>query len=121
MKPGTLYPLLRKLEQGEFIAVQPTKSADGRGTKTYRITPRGRARFFELMSTKSDHATEARDLFGIKLSNFGHIDTAAQRLILADYRAHLAAIVAHSDAKAEEVRKAAGLAPAERPYVLLAI
>jgi hypothetical protein len=38
-----------------------------------------------------------------------------------DYRTQLAAIVAHSDAKAQEVQKAPGLAPAERPYVLEAI
>jgi DNA-binding PadR family transcriptional regulator len=118
---GTLYPLLRKLEQEGLIAVQGRKSADGRGTKAYRTMPRGCTRLIELMSAKPDYDSDARDLFRVKLSNFGHIDPAHQRLILTDYRAHLAAIVADSDAKAEEVQKAAALAPAERPYVLEAL
>jgi hypothetical protein len=86
-----------------------------------RKTPRGCACFLELISAKPDNGTEARDLFRVKISNFGHIEPAHQQLILTDYRTHLSSIVAHSDAKAQEVQKASGLAPAERPYVLEAI
>jgi DNA-binding PadR family transcriptional regulator len=118
---GTLYPLLRKLEQGGLIAVQGDKSGDRRGTKNYRTTPRGRARFFELMRSASEHDTEYRDLFRVKLSNFGHIGREDQQLILAEYRKHMEAVVRHSEAKAGEVLKAPGLAAAERPYVLKAI
>ena len=56
--------------------------------------PRGRARFLELISAKPDYDTEARDLFRVKISNFVRIDPAHQQLILTDYRAHVAAIVA---------------------------
>ena len=118
---GTLYPLLRKLEQQGFIAIKGRKSDDGRGTKAYYTTPRGKARLFELMHSRGEHDTAIRDLFRVKLSNFGHIGMKDQRLIVADYRAHLAAIVKHSEAIASEVMKAPGLAAAERPYVLKAI
>ena len=64
---------------------------------------------------KPDYGTEARDLFRVKISNFGHLEPAHQQLILTDYRTHLSAIVAHSDAKAQEFQKASGLPPAERP------
>ena len=64
------------------------------------------------MGTKPDFNADARNLFRVKLSNFGHVKTASQRMIVADYRQHLAAIIAHSDAMAQEVRKASGLARA---------
>lgn len=118
---GTLYPLLRKLEQDGLIAVQGEKSSDRRRTKNYRTTPRGRARFFALMRSASEHDTAYRDLFRVKLSNFGHIGREDQQLILVEYRKHMEAIVRHSEAKEDEVLNAPGLAAAERPYVLKAI
>jgi DNA-binding PadR family transcriptional regulator len=118
---GTLYPLLRKLEQDELIAIQPGKSNDGRGTKNYRTTPRGRARFAEIMRAPGHRDGDYRDLFRVKLSNFGHIGKEDQRKIVAEYRAFLAAVVTHSDAMSREVVNAPGLAVAERPYVLKAI
>ena len=51
---GTLYPLLRRLENGGFISAQRAKSSDGRGTKTYRVTAKGRERFFELMRSSGE-------------------------------------------------------------------
>jgi hypothetical protein len=86
-----------------------------------RTTPRGCASLLELISAKPDYGTEARDLFRVKIRNFGHIEPAHQQLILTDYRTHLSAIVANSDAKAQEVKE--GLWPGARraPYVLEAI
>lgn len=118
---GTLYPLLERLKGAGWIAVDGRGSEDGRGTKQYRTTATGRARFFELMRRTGDYGNSYRELFRIKLSNFGHLERDDQRLILADYRAYLAKIATHSDAMAQEVLKAPGLAVAERPYVLEAI
>jgi DNA-binding PadR family transcriptional regulator len=118
---GTLYPLLRKLEEAGFIAVQDGKSTDGRGTKNYRTTPLGRKRFFELMRSLPDRDTEHRDLFRVKLSAFGHIGIDEQRRILMEYREYVAAIVTHSEAMSSQVMNAPGLAPAERHHVLKAI
>ena len=118
---GTLYPLLRKLEQDGLISVQAGKANDRRGTKNYRTTPRGRVRLFEIMRAVGDRDGDYRDLFRVKLSNFGLIGDEERRSILADYGAFLAAIVAHSDAMSREVANASGLAVGERPYVLKAI
>jgi DNA-binding PadR family transcriptional regulator len=118
---GTLYPLLRKLEQKGLITQPGGESNDGRGTKNYRTTPLGRKRFLELMQSLPDRDTEHRDLFRVKLSNFGHVAIEEQRRILTDYRAYVAAIAAHSEAMTAEVRKALGLTAVERPHVLNAI
>jgi DNA-binding PadR family transcriptional regulator len=118
---GTLYPLLRKLEKSGLIAAQRGGSSDRRGTKNYRITPRGRTRFFELMRSPGNPGGQYRELFRVKLSNFGHIGKEDQRSILTEYRALVAGIVKHSEAMSSEVRNAPGLASAERPYVLDAI
>jgi DNA-binding PadR family transcriptional regulator len=119
---GTLYPLLRRLEQGGLIgAVRSGKAADGRRTKTYRATALGRERFFELMRSSDQSCIEQRDLFRIRLSNFGHLGTEDQLAILAAYRHFLTDLASHSEAMAGEVRKAPGLADTERPYVLKAI
>jgi DNA-binding PadR family transcriptional regulator len=118
---GTLYPLLRRLEEKGLITQKGGESSDGRGTKNYLTTSLGRKRFLELMHSLPDRDTEHRDLFRIKLGNFGHIALEGQHSILANYRDYVAAIVAHSEAMAAEVRKAPGLAEAERPHVLNAI
>lgn len=118
---GTLYPLLRELERGGFIAVEAEQSSDRRGTKKYHTTKRGRGRFLDLMRSDGDRDGQYHDLFRIKLSNFGHIGKKDQRSILAEYRASLAAIVEHSEVMSAEVLDAPGLAAKERPYVLEAI
>jgi DNA-binding PadR family transcriptional regulator len=118
---GTLYPLLRRLEQAGLIAVEANKSSDGRRTTNYRIMRLGRIRFFELMRATGDQGADYRDLFRVKLSNFGHVGEEDRRSILADYRAFVARIVTHAEAMSDEVIHGPGLAPAERPYVLQAI
>jgi len=118
---GTLYPLLRKMQGDGLIAVQRGKSSDGRGTKNYRTTARGKLRFAELMQPGGDRSGDPRDWFRVRLSNFGHIGVVEQQGVLTEYRAFLAAIVHHSDAMSGEVREAPGLAAAERPYVLTAL
>jgi DNA-binding PadR family transcriptional regulator len=118
---GTLYPLLRKLEQGGFIAARGGNPKDGRGTKSYRITALGRQRFLVLMRSGAERHTEFRDVFRIRLANFGHLGTADQVVILGEYRNFLAALVSHSEAMATAVSAAPGMAQGERPYVLRAI
>ena len=81
----------------------------------------GRMRFFELMRATGDQGADYRDLFRVKLSNFGHVGEEDRRSILADYRAFVARIVTHSAAMSVEVIHGRGLATAERPYVLQAI
>lgn len=118
---GTLYPLLRRLEQEGLIKILRGESSDSRGTKSYRTTSRGRTRFLELMRSPANRDSDYRDLFRIKLSNFGHIGKADRHSILQEYRAFLAEMLEHSDAMSGAVTEAPGMAAAERPYVLKAI
>jgi DNA-binding PadR family transcriptional regulator len=118
---GTLYPLLRKLQEGRFIAAQGGKPSDRRGTKTYHVTARGQQRFFNLMHSSAERDNEFRDLFRIRLANLSHLGTADRLAILEEYRRFLATLVSHSEAMAAAVVKASGMAPKERPYVLKAI
>jgi DNA-binding PadR family transcriptional regulator len=118
---GTLYPLLRKLEENGLITIQRVKASDGRGTKIYRTTALGRTRFLEKIRRPGDRDADYRDMFRVKLSNFGHIGSEDQQFILAEHRAFLDAIATHSVAMSREVLNAPGLADAERPYVLKAI
>ena len=119
---GTLYPLLRRLEKDSLIAAaQRGVSADGRGTRSYRTTARGRQRFLELMRATPVFDGEYRTVFHIRLSNFGHIGKKDRLAILADYREFIAAIVCHFEAMTGQVVEAPGLEAAERPYVLKAI
>jgi len=41
LSPGTLYPLLHRLEQNGYLSSRPRRVA-GKIRRTYRITPRGR-------------------------------------------------------------------------------
>ena len=118
---GTLYPLLRRLEQAGFIAPEADGSSDGRGIRNFRTTSHGRERFYELMRSEHYDRGDFRDLFRVRLSNFGHIDGDDRRAILHTYRDFLAEIVRHSESVAGEVAEARGLASAERPFVLAAI
>jgi hypothetical protein len=68
-----------------------------------------------------DRDGDYRDLFRLKLSNFGHIGKDDQCSVVADCRAFLVTIVTHSDAMSGDVINAPDLAAAERPYVLKAI
>lgn len=118
---GTLYPLLRRLEQSGFIVARGGNSRDGRGKKTYRVTADGRQRFFAMMRASAEPDAEFRDLFRIRLANFGHLGTADRMAVLEEYRKFLAALISHSEAMASAVLNAPGMALGERPYVLKAI
>ena len=61
---GTLYPLIRRLEQQGFLVSEvgqhPAHVSEGRGPqrKVYRITERGRERFFALMLDPGEYGRD---------------------------------------------------------------
>src|SRR5258708_36052286 len=73
---GTLYPLIRRLEQqGLLISEmeqQPAGFSGERGPqrKVYRLTDDGRERFFALMLVPGEYSRVISEWFGIKLSKF---------------------------------------------------
>src|SRR5438552_13607326 len=71
---GTLYPLIRRLEQRGLITseVEARNSASaqeegGQPRKIYYITENGRARFFVIMLDTSEYSPDYEDLFAVKL------------------------------------------------------
>jgi DNA-binding PadR family transcriptional regulator len=92
---GTLYPLIRRLEQQGLlvseIVQQSTSFGEERGSqrKAYHITEAGRERFFALMLDSGEYTRDYADVFVIKLSKFSLLSSAQQRMILQHYRDYL--------------------------------
>jgi hypothetical protein len=71
------------------------------------------------MHKSGDYDADTRDLFRYKLGCFGHVGEEERRLILEDYRAYLAQVLAHTEAMKDRVTKAPELPPAEKRFVLV--
>lgn len=79
---GSLYPMLKKLEEREQLtkATEPQKRGSER--QVYRITPLGEQRLLELLSSKDDSTdVGGRSDFLIKIAFF-HLLNPSQRLEL---------------------------------------
>ena len=90
MSWGSLYPLIRRLEANTLIAQitladDPAKSR----RKTYAITEAGKERFYFLMLRPEEYSSDYPDLFGVKLTNFDHIDAEQRMGILLHYQGYL--------------------------------
>ncbi len=113
---GTLYPLIRRLEQQELITSEVEAIEQGR--KAYALTQAGRERFYALMLERGDYTSEYPDLFTMKLSKFTFI-TAEQRLeILRQYREYLTTLREHYATGSVELRMNPRIGRDELPYIL---
>lgn len=98
---GTLYPLIRRLEQqGLLVSEMGQHSAhvsEGRGLqrKAYHITEKGRERFFTLMLEPGEYSRDYAEVFTIKLSKFALLSPAQQLAILQQRRDYLTALRDH--------------------------
>lgn len=119
---GSLYPLIRRLEEGGFI----TQTTDAEGAakarrKTYAITDEGRARFSFLMLKPEEFNGDYPELFTVKLVNFDRV-TAAQRLdILHHYRGYLRLVRDQVADSKRFIEQQEGIPDAERALILLSI
>ncbi len=118
---GTLYPLMKKLENTGLIIAVDAAEDDPRGKKRYRTTEAGRIRFFELMSKQGVFDSDSSDLFGLKVGCFGHLDLEERLLVLKDYRKYLRKVLAHSVEMTARVEGESNLPAEERRFALLAL
>jgi DNA-binding PadR family transcriptional regulator len=118
---GTLYPLIKRLEENGYIVAVDADEEDPRGKKRYRTTESGRARFIELMNDPGEHNAATADLFRIKVGCFGHVDREVRLRILADYRSQLTEILSHSTSMTKRIEEESGLPPDEKRFALLAL
>lgn len=118
---GTLYPLMKKLENAGLIVAVDEAGDDPRGKKRYRTTAAGRARFFELMRLRGEFDSDSPDLFSLKVGCFGHLDEEERQLVMKDYRNYLGQVMAHSEAMTSRVESESDLPAEERRFALLAL
>jgi DNA-binding PadR family transcriptional regulator len=127
---GTLYPLIRRLEQGGF-ATSETEQKHGlfqHGTRTqaqarrvYRITEAGRARFFALMLDPGEYCNVYPDLFAIKLTRFGFLTPEQRLLVLHQYRGYLSHLRSYWQSGQSEFSDASmekAISENELPFIL---
>ena len=104
---GRIYPLLTQLEERGLVSVHEEAISDGgRVSRSLAITPRGRARFRELMLDTSTSPREYRDLFAFKVTAFDHIAPEDRARILDHYVHFADAHVRHLEAQAADLAEA---------------
>ncbi|SRR6266700_64012 len=120
---GTLYPLIRRLEQQGLITStsdQPSTghvSERGQPRKIYAPTEAGRTRFFALMLDPGEYTPDYPDLFTIKLSKFSLLTPAQQLLVLQQYREYLHILRDYYHNGRQLVLTNPGIGDDERPYI----
>jgi len=117
MSWGALYPLIRRLEQGGFIA-RAEGGAGGRERKLYRITDDGVTRFYALMAEPGAYDADYPVLFTIKMSNFHHVDQEQRLAIVRHYRAYVQFIYDYMQTSRRHITLEPEIPEAERPHIL---
>jgi DNA-binding PadR family transcriptional regulator len=121
---GTLYPLIRRLEQRGFLVSEivphPAHVSEGRGPqrKVYRITVTGQERFFALMLEHGDYGRDYSDVFTIKLSKFSLLSTTQQLVILRQRSEYLSALRDHYALGTNKLKVNPAISKKELPYLL---
>lgn len=117
---GTLYPLIRRLEQQGLIISEGQLEDGERGQprKHYLITDPGRERFFALMADPGDYSADYPDLFTIKLSKFNLVSPEQQLAVLQHYHEYLRVLRDHYDHGRARIIANPGISEQEKPFML---
>ncbi len=125
---GTIYPLIRRLEQAGFITSQAERRRDGvlrteRGPsrKVYSLTETGRVRFFVLMLDPGDYNPDYPDLFAMKFTKFGYLTPAQRLTVLEHYRTFLLTLCDHYRTVGSQTQHHPEVTDIERPYIILLV
>jgi DNA-binding PadR family transcriptional regulator len=122
---GTLYPLIRRLEQEGLIISETEKRREGflqaeRGParKVYTLTETGRARFFTLMLDPGDYNADYPNLFAMKFTKLGYLTPAQRLAVLEHYRNFLLVLQEHYHTVGSQVSHNPEIMEIERPYIV---
>jgi len=99
---GRIYPLLARLEESGLITARD-EELDGRPARIYRITPKGRERFREMMLDTDSYPKEYQELFALKVTVFPLIQPEERVRLIAHYEQYALAHIAHLKAGLSEV------------------
>jgi len=100
VSPGTLYPLLGRLEHDGLIQASTNGDAapqNRRTAKVFTITDSGRARFRELMLDMVSSIGEYQRLFYLKVPHLEFLSHHEQVQILEHYRDYCRAALRHQE------------------------
>jgi DNA-binding PadR family transcriptional regulator len=122
---GTIYPLIRRLEQAGLAASDTGSAQDdsatgerGRPKRVYTITEAGKARFFTLMLTPADYDRDYRDFFLVKLTKMMYLQPVQQLDVLRHYEAHLENLLQIHHSGGGRVILHPCITDDERPYIM---
>lgn len=115
---GTLYPLIRRLQEDDLIRENEVATRGGLPRRIYSITPAGKRRFHDLMMRLGNYENDFDDWFRIRLANFRHISRDERRKLWQDRVNYMDQLLVDTRLKIELVRKAHGMKAAERDDVL---
>ncbi len=120
---GTLYPLIRRLEQQELLVSEVAPASfvtEERGPqrKAYRITDAGQERFLALMLNPGEYTRDYPDVFAVKLSKFSLLSSAQQLVILQQYRDYLSILNDYYATGMDRLKANPAIDEQELPYLL---
>jgi DNA-binding PadR family transcriptional regulator len=107
ISPGTLYPLLARLEQTGLIVTLPQEevSRTQRQAHRYAITPAGQRRFHALMMDTSSNLGDYPRTFHLKAVHLGFL-SPNERLYLANhYLNYCERTVLHMQSEAQDMQR----------------
>ncbi|HET8844105.1 MAG TPA: PadR family transcriptional regulator [Ktedonobacteraceae bacterium] len=107
ISPGTLYPLLARLEQAGLIEALPQQEAahSQRQTRRYTITPAGQRRFHTLMMDTSSNLGDYPRIFHLKAVHFQFL-SSRERLYLTDhYLNYCERTILHMQSEAQDMQR----------------
>ncbi|MFP4133761.1 MAG: PadR family transcriptional regulator [Halothece sp.] len=83
---GAIYPLLKRLEEKDYLTLSVSEGEAGGNKKIYALTEKGKARFQEKMvESPQESWVNARSRFMIKFVFFSHV-SQEQRIQLIEKR-----------------------------------
>jgi DNA-binding PadR family transcriptional regulator len=107
ISPGTLYPLLARLEQSGLIKALPRQevSRSQRQAHRYAITPAGQRRFHTLMMDTSSNLGDYPRIFHLKVVHLQFL-SPRERLYLADHYANYCErTILHMQSEAQDMQR----------------
>lgn len=118
---GTLYPLIRRLEQQGYLiseAIPHGSKGQGPQRKAYRITEKGRERFFTLMLEPGEYNRDYAEAFTIKLSKFQLLSATQRLVILQQRRDYLSVLRDYYARGMHQLKTNPAISEEELPYLL---
>jgi len=106
ISPGTLYPLLARLEQNGLIETLPQGASHvQRQAHRYAITPAGQRRFHTLMMDTASNLGDYPRIFHLKAVHFQFL-SPKERLYLADhYLNYCERAILHMQSEAQDMQR----------------